>query len=179
MAWTGTTMYGVDTSTGSLYTVNLTSGTWTLVGPTGVTNPAGLGWVPAGSNDATLSALTLSAGTLAPVFAAATTTYTADVEATVSSITVTPTATDDAATITVDGTPTTSGSASASISLTEGDNAVSVVVTAEDRTTTQTYTVTVPRAGLSNDATLSGADVERGDAGSGLCRGDDDVHGRR
>ena len=32
--------------------------------------PAGLGWVPAGSNDATLSALTLSAGTLAPAFAA-------------------------------------------------------------------------------------------------------------
>ena len=145
MDWNGRTMYGVDTTRGSLSTVSLASGTWTEVGPTGVAKPSGLGWVPAGSNDATLSALTLSAGTLAPAFAATTTTYTADVAATVSSITVTPTATEDAATITVDGTPTTSGSASASISLTEGDNAVSVVVTAQDRTTTQTYTVTVTR----------------------------------
>ncbi len=162
MDWNGRTMYGVDTTRGSLSTVSLASGTWTEVGPTGVAKPSGLGWVPAGSNDATLSALTLSAGTLAPAFAATTTTYTADVAATVSSITVTPTATEDAATITVDGTPTTSGSASASISLTEGDNTVSVVVTAEDRTTTQTYTVTVTRAGLSNDATLSALTLSAG-----------------
>ena len=162
MDWNGRTMYGVDTTRGSLSTVSLASGTWTEVGSTGVTKPAGLGWVPAGSNDATLSALTLNAGTLAPAFAATTTTYTADVEATVSSITVTPTATEDAATITVDGTTTTSGSASESISLTEGDNAVSVVVTAEDRTTTQTYTVTVTRAGLSNDATLSALTLSAG-----------------
>ena len=155
-------MYGVDTVTGSLYTVSLASGRWTEVGPTGVRTPAGLGWVPAGSNDATLSALTLSAGTLTPAFATGTTTYTADVAATVSSITVTPTATEDIATITVDGSPTTSGSASASISLTEGDNAVSVVVTAEDRTTTQPYTVTVTRAGLSNDATLSALTLSAG-----------------
>ena len=162
MEWNGTTMYGVDVSTAFLYTVNLASGAWTEAGPTGVRNPAGLGWVPDATAVATLSALTLSAGTLTPTFATGTTTYTADVAATVSSITVTPTATEDVATITVDGSPTTSGSASASISLTGGDNAVSVVVTAEDRTTTRTYTVTVTRAGLSDDATLSALTLSAG-----------------
>ena len=39
----------------------------------------------------------------------------------------------------------TGGTPSASISLTEGENALLVVVTAEDRSTTETYTVTVTR----------------------------------
>ena len=162
MAWNGTTMYGVGISSASLNTVNLTSGAWTDAGETGVFGPSGLAWVPDASAVATLSALTLSAGTLTPTFATGTTTYTADVAATVSSITVTPTATEDVATITVDGAPTTSGSASASISLTGGDNPVSVVVTAGDGTTTQTYTVTVTRATFSTDATLSALTLSAG-----------------
>ena len=162
MAWNGTTMYGVGISSASLNTVNLTSGAWTDAGETGVFGPSGLAWVPDASAVATLSAMTLSAGTLTPTFATGTTTYTADVAATVSSITVTPAATEDVATITVDGSPTTSGSASASISLTGGDNPVSVVVTAGDGTTTQTYTVTVTRATFSTDATLSALTLSAG-----------------
>ena len=42
-------------------------------------------------------------------------------------------------------------------------NVIAVVVTAQDGQTTQTYTVTVTRAG-SSDATLSALFAERGDA---------------
>ena len=163
MAWNGRTMYGVSVARGFLYTVNLTSGAWTPVGSTGTHGPTALAWVPGASTDATLSALTLSEGELAPTFATETTSYTAAVEATVSSITVTPTATDDAAAITVEGTTTASASASESIPLTEGENEVSVVVTAEDGTTTQTYTVTVTRDSFSTDATLSALTLSEGE----------------
>jgi tRNA threonylcarbamoyladenosine modification (KEOPS) complex Pcc1 subunit len=107
----------------------------------------------AASTDATLSALALSSGTLSPTFASGTTSYTASVANSVTSITVTPTRTQANATITVNGTTVTSGTASGSISLNVGSNTISVVVTAQDGTTTGTYTVIVTR--LSNDATLS------------------------
>ena len=51
------------------------------------------------SSDATLSGLSLSAGTLAPAFASATTSYTAMVANSVSQVTVTPTTTDANATV--------------------------------------------------------------------------------
>ena len=99
------------------------------------------------SSDATLSNLVLSSGTLNPAFASATTTYTASVANSVSSITVTPTANEANATITVNGVPVTSGSASGAIALSEGsNNTITTVVTAQDGTTTKTYTVTVTRA---------------------------------
>ena len=162
MAWDGRTMYGVAVGSTSQYTVNLTSGAWTAAGNTGVRNPAGLAWVPDLSADATLSALTLSTGTLDPPFDPATSTYTVDVAPTVSSITITATATDDGATVTVDGTPTTSGDPSASISLTDGDNALLVVVTAEDGSTIRTYTVTVTKGSFATDATLSALTLSTG-----------------
>jgi uncharacterized repeat protein (TIGR02543 family) len=113
------------------------------------------------SNDATLSALALSSGTLNPSFASGTTSYTASVANSVTSITVTPTRTQANATITVNGTSVTSGSASGSISLNVGSNTISVVVTAQDGTTTGTYTVIVTRAG-SSDATLSALSLSSG-----------------
>ena len=99
------------------------------------------------SNVATLSSLTLSSGSLSPLFASATETYTASVANSTSSITVTPTRTQANATITVNGASVTSGSASSAISLNVGPNIITVVVTAQDGTT-KTYAFTVTR--LSN-----------------------------
>jgi hypothetical protein len=105
------------------------------------------------STDATLSALTVSVGTLTPVFAPATTAYTVDVAYNVTSITLTATTGDANASLVGDGAKT---------GLTVGDNDFSIVVTAEDGTTTGTYTVKVVRAAPSTDATLSALTVSAG-----------------
>ena len=104
----------------------------------------------AASSNADLSNLVLSSGTLTPAFALGTTSYTASVANSVTSITVTPTAADATATITVNGATVASGSASGSIALSVGANTITTVVTAQDGTTTKTYTVTVTRAASSN-----------------------------
>jgi len=96
------------------------------------------------SNNANLSGLALSSGTLSPAFASSTTSYTANVPNTVSSVKVTSTLADSNATLTVNGTAATSGNA-ASVPLTVGSNTITVVVTAQDGTTQKTYTVTVTR----------------------------------
>lgn len=97
-------------------------------------------------NDANLSSLTLSAGTLSPPFAPATTSYSASVDQATVSITVTPATADVGATVTVNGAPVASGSASAPIALNVGANTIQTVVTAYNGTTTKTYTVVVTRA---------------------------------
>ncbi len=98
------------------------------------------------SGDATLSGLTLSSGTLSPSFSAATSSYSASVASSVSSVTVTPVVTESHATVTVDGIAVASGSASPSVSLTSGSTtSISVVVTAQDGTT-RAYTLSVTRA---------------------------------
>ena len=113
------------------------------------------------SNDATLSALVLSAGTPSPTFTSGTESYTASVANSVTSLTVTPTRTQGNATITVNGTAVTSGSASGSIALNVGLNTITVVVTAQDGSTTKSYSVQVTRAG-SADATLSSLALSSG-----------------
>ena len=96
-------------------------------------------------DNAKLSALSISAGTLN--FDADTLNYTVTVANDVTGVTVTPTADDNDATVTVNGTDVASGSASREISLTEGeDTVIQVVVTAEGGTPTGTYTITVSRA---------------------------------
>ena len=112
------------------------------------------------SANANLSALTLSIGTLSPTFASATTSYTAAVTYSNSTIRVTPTQAQANATITVNGTSVTSGSASNSINLNLGSNTITIVVTAQDGTTSKTYTVTVTRR--SNDATLTSLSISAG-----------------
>ncbi|MBL9146725.1 MAG: choice-of-anchor D domain-containing protein [Verrucomicrobiaceae bacterium] len=97
------------------------------------------------SNNANLSNLVLSSGTLSPAFTSGTTSYTASVPFLATSLAVTPTREQANATITVNGNTVTSGSASAPISLSVGGNAISIVVTAQDGTP-KTYTVTVTRA---------------------------------
>ncbi|MDB4920938.1 cadherin-like beta sandwich domain-containing protein, partial [Mucilaginibacter sp.] len=110
-----------------------------------------------GSNNAFLANLTLSKGTLNPVFAAGTISYTAIVPNAISSITLTPTASDGDATIKVNGVAVASGTASASLPLAVGTNAITTLVKASNGTTTKTYTTTVTRAaaGLSTNALLT------------------------
>ncbi len=110
---------------------------------------------------ATLSNLAISAGTLSPAFATATTGYTAAVDNTVIATTATPTVTDATATVTVNGLAVSSGTASQSIPLAVGPNTITVVVTAQDGSTTKTYTVTITRAPSSN-ATLSSLALSSG-----------------
>jgi len=98
------------------------------------------------SSNADLSNLILSNGTLAPVFAASTISYTASVANNITTITATPTASDANATITVNGNAVASGSPSTAIPLNVGSNTVTTVVTAQDAVTIKTYTVTVTRA---------------------------------
>ncbi|MET3022248.1 MBG domain-containing protein [Flavobacterium hydatis] len=100
------------------------------------------------NNVATLSNLTISQGTLNPVFASGTTIYTANVANAVTSLTVMPTATDSNATVKVNGVTVTSGSPSFSISLLVGANVINTLVIAQDGTTIETYTVTVTRTAL-------------------------------
>jgi gliding motility-associated-like protein len=102
------------------------------------------------SPDATLSNLSLSAGTLTPGFASATNTYTASVGNAVTSVKITPTVNEPNAAVKVNGTTLTSGSASAAIPLVVGPNVITTIVTAQDGTSTQTYTTTVTRAPSSN-----------------------------
>jgi len=101
-------------------------------------------------SDATLSGLAPSTGTLAPVFASGTFSYTASVGNATNSMTLTPTATDtnNLPTIKVNGNTVASGSASGVISLSVGPNVITTVVVSQDLSATNTYTLTVTRAGL-------------------------------
>jgi len=102
------------------------------------------------STNAALANLTISAGTLSPVFATGTNSYTASVGNATASITVTPTTSDPTATVTINGTAVSSGMASGSIALVAGSNTITTIVTAQDGITTDTYTITVSRAPSTN-----------------------------
>jgi hypothetical protein len=116
------------------------------------------------STVSTLSALTLSSGSLNPGFVSNTASYTASVANATTSITVRPTLTATAATVRVNGSLVTSGSDSQSIPLTVGNNTITVVATAQDGTTTSIYTVTVTR--ISNVSTLSSLSLSSGSLSS-------------
>jgi len=92
------------------------------------------------SSNANLSNLTLSSGTLNPVFTSSGTSYTATVANSVTSETVTPTVSDTTATVVVAG-----GSP-----LAVGANTITATVTAQDRTTKKVYAVVVTRLPSSN-----------------------------
>jgi len=117
------------------------------------------------TDDATLSALTLSSGTLSPTFASATRSYAASVSD--SSITVTPTLNQANATtvqyLGADGTVPFTGA------LSLGSNIIRTVVTALNGTTTKTYTVTVTRVDAPTYSITwdnQGADVRVSSGGS-------------
>ena len=109
-----------------------------------------------------LSSLSVSEGILYPDFSSDTTSYEVAVTNCVDSITFTPTAVEPAiATIEVDGTTVASGIPSVPVSLGVGDNSVFIVVTTEDETT-KTYTVTVNRNILKDNADLSNISLSVG-----------------
>ena len=116
----------------------------------------------AGSSDATLSALSLSGVTLTPAFAAGTTAYTAAVGHDVSAVTVTALVASAGAAFEVKLNGIVDQDGIVPLAVGSG-NVIAVVVTAQDGEMTQTYSVTVTRAG-SADATLSGLSL-MGDGG--------------
>ncbi len=107
-------------------------------------------------DDATLTALTLTAGTdsvdLTPAFASDTENYTATVASGVSQITVAPTFSDSGASADyldgddVDIPDDDTVATGQQVALEVGENTIKVKVTAEDGTTMKTYTVTVTRS---------------------------------
>lgn len=115
---------------------------------------------------ARLANLTISSGTLTPVFASSTITYSVSLANAVNSVTVTPTAQDPAAAIDVrvnggSFAAVPSGSPSASLPLNVGPNPIDVRVTAAGGTPILTYTVTATRldnlvAGTLNLSTSQG-----------------------
>ena len=110
------------------------------------------------SDDATLSALTLSGVTFTPTFGPGITGYTADVGNGVSATTVTATTNHASATVVITPADADSNTAGHQVNLGMGDTEITAEVTAEDGVTTKIYTVTVtraPPAGASSDATLS------------------------
>jgi uncharacterized delta-60 repeat protein len=125
----------------------LIGGSFAIVNGTVRSSIARLWSSPAPTN-ATLSALAVSSGTLAPTFAANTLSYTATVSNAVTSITIIPTTADTNATVTVNG-----ATAATPVPLSVGTNLISLLVTAQDGVTTTTYTVMVTRAAPSLNIT--------------------------
>jgi gliding motility-associated-like protein len=115
------------------------------------THGRGLFTATLNSNNALLSALKLSNGTLNPVFATGTTSYTASVPNLVDSVMLTPTTGDPTAKVTVNGKAVGSVMASGPIALKVGPNTLTTVVNSSDGSTSKTYTVTVTRAPSNND----------------------------
>jgi hypothetical protein len=101
------------------------------------------------SADTSLSALSLSSGTLTPAFNSARYIYTASVANSISSLTITATPTDINATVRGDGIETAK-------ELAVGENLLTITVTAENGTTTKDYVVTVTRASSSGSSSSGG-----------------------
>lgn len=95
-------------------------------------------------DDPSLSALTISDGTLNPVFTPSVTDYAASVPHDTDNIDVSVTASDSDASVTINGGVDTN------TPLSVGDNTISILVTAENGTTKRTYTIVVTRAASDN-----------------------------
>lgn len=116
------------------------------------------------SNNANLSSLTISSGTLLPSFNKNCLEYQAFVNASVATIDVTPTVAAAASSVAVNFETAVSGSAkSVPLGAKGTDTIIKVTVTAQDGTT-RTYTLTVNRATeeWSNNATLSSLSISKG-----------------
>jgi hypothetical protein len=151
----GATVVIVDASDVSSATEVDRTSTVTVTGEDATVNVYSIVFNVAASDDATLSALTLSAGTLEPVFDAATTAYTAELPyGTAAAPTVTATPTNSNATVVVTNATDVTSAA-------EADRTTTIVVTAEDGTTTGTYTIVFSIA-PNSDATLSALTLSEG-----------------
>jgi gliding motility-associated-like protein len=166
------TINGTAVAAGTAFSVPLIVGNNTaavvVTAQDGVTTDTYTMTIVRPSTDATLSALTLSSGTLTPTFASGTTSYTASVASTTASITVTPTTNNASATVTVNSTTVTSGTASGAITLNPGANTITVVGTAQDGVTTDTYTITVTQLPPVPTVTYSGGGTETYTTGTAI-----------
>jgi alpha-tubulin suppressor-like RCC1 family protein len=97
------------------------------------------------TSQAALASLTLSEGTLDPVFAGDIANYNSTVRFEVATITVTPVVATPGATVRINGTPVPSGSASGPVALAVGANTLTAAATSPDGATTKSYSVTVIR----------------------------------
>lgn len=97
------------------------------------------------SDDASLSALTISSGNFVPSFSPEILDYQVVVSFDVSSVTITPFASQADATIMIDGIVNASGTASPAINLAEGENPIAIGVVAENGASTNNYSITVVR----------------------------------
>ena len=102
------------------------------------------------SADATLSDLILDNGTLSPVFASGTSTYTATVNATTTSVTFLPVLSNYNASVKVNGVEPDTQTGQAKVTLVPGLNTITVSVVAQNGIASKTYTITVLRQGSSN-----------------------------
>ena len=117
------------------------------------------------SNDASLSALSLSVADIG-AFSSTTTSYAAtDVASTVSSTTVAATPTDASATVTISPPDSDTNSSGHQVDLAEGANTITVTVESSDGTRQQTYTVAVTRV-ASDDASLGALSLSVADIGA-------------
>jgi len=105
-------------------------------------------------NDA-LSALSIAHVAISPTFLSHTSSYTAAVSHSTTSITITATTADPGATIKIDGIKTTSGNPSNPVTLNVGSNTVTIAVTSQNGANTLDYTITVTRKASTDDALTS------------------------
>lgn len=104
----------------------------------------------AASSNADLSSLVVNTATITPAFAAGTTSYSAQVANSITSVTVTAATADSGASLLINGQNVPSGTPSSAIALNVGSNTVNVIVTAADSVTSKVYTITITRAASSN-----------------------------
>ena len=108
-----------------------------------------------------LSALKLVTGTLSPVFAPGTTSYTSTVSNATDAISVEATTSFADATMLLNGLVFQDNTVSDPINLSPGKNVITLKVTAQDGTTTKTYTITVTRTESAN-ANLKSLKLSKG-----------------
>ena len=97
------------------------------------------------SEDAALTSLTVSEGTLSPAFASSTTDYTVRVDYGVEGVDIVPVTSDGGATISIGSNKVSSGQGHAA-ELSVGTSTIEVVVTAQDSLTMRTYSVIIIRS---------------------------------
>jgi len=115
------------------------------------------------SSNTNLAGISLSDSsfTLSPLFSSSVTEYNIEVPYATGSISISPTSAGLNAAITVNGNTVSSGSVSDTISLSPGGNNITIVVTAESGDI-KTYTITVNRTAVNNNANLAGFTLSYG-----------------
>lgn len=100
--------------------------------------------------NANLSGIALSSGTLSPTFSADVTSYSAIVSHGTSNIIITPTAIDASSIVKINGNEPSDQSST--VSLNKGNNIITIEVTAQDGTTKKVYTIDIYRSSGSNSS---------------------------